>query len=138
MVRTSETRDGVRSALGFLPVERVEGIVRMPRVSPIVGARPPMLGVAQVQGGVIPVIAPYGDPRPHSTPPGRDPSARMLVVCLLAGERLGLAGVEIVSVGHFDGDDHSVRIDGERVPEVDLATLASELHARPWAGRVRA
>jgi len=138
VVRTAEGRDGARPLFGFLPVERVESIVRMPRVSPVVGARPPMLGVAQVHGGVIPVIAPYADARPHSAPPGRDPSARVLVVCLLAGERLGLAGIEIVSVGHFDGDEASVRSSGERVGDVDLASLASELHARPWAGRVRA
>lgn len=138
VVRTSESREGGRPLFGFLPVERVESIVRMPRVSPVVGARPPMLGVAHVQGGVLPVVAPFGEPRPHSTPPGRDPSPRVLLVCLIAGERLGLAGLEVVTVGHFEGDEGSVRQAGERVSDIDLASLASELHARPWAGRVRA
>lgn len=114
----------------------------MPRVSPVAGARLPLLGVAPVMGAVIPVVTLGGDIRPPSAPPGmRDrgmPSLRTLVVCLLAGEKLGIAGIEVVAVGHFDADGAGVRVDGEQVLEVDLASVSAELHSRPWAGRVGA
>ena len=98
-----------------------------------------MLGIAPVMGGVIPVVTLGGDRRPLSTPPGaREPPAKVLVVCLLAGERLGIAGLEIMMVGHFDGERDGVRAFGERVADVDLASIAAEINARPWAGRVRA
>ncbi|MBK8212387.1 MAG: chemotaxis protein CheW [Myxococcales bacterium] len=137
MVRTPPEASRVVQA--FLPTEGVLSVVRMPRVSPVAGARPPMLGVAQVDGAVLPVLAPFGEPRPTSALPGmRESHARVLVVCLHAGERVGVAGIEVVSVGHFDGDVGSVRFDGDTVPDLDLPGLVSELHARPWAGRVRA
>jgi len=137
VVRFAQDRDK-RVSLGFLPTERVEAVVRMPRLSPVTGSRPPMLGVASVLGGILPVVTLGSDARHQTAAPGSREAPKLLVVCLLAGERLGIANVDVVSVGHFDAAEAGVRMGGELVTEVDLASVAAELHARPWAGRVRA
>lgn len=137
-------KNGALGQLALVPADRVDSIVRVPRITPVVGARLPMLGLAAVDGAVMPVLtlSPDGARAPSSAPGARESaSPRVLVVCLHAGERIGLVGLDVVTIGHFDPDPsgpEAARVDGERVPFVDLAALAGELHARPWAGRVRA
>lgn len=142
--RSGGEKTGTQGTLAIVPADQVDSIVRLPRITQVVGARLPMLGLAAVDGAVMPVLTltPEGGRAPSTVPGAREVAApRVLVVCLHAGERVGLAGLEVVSIGHFDPDPSgpaAARVDGERVPFVDLAALAGELHARPWAGRVRA
>lgn len=106
----------VDGALAFLPAVSVQSIVAMPPITTVPGRRDPLLGIAQVANSVIPVLA-----------LGRQGSARgMLVVTRYAGESLGLAGGEIVGTGHYEVDGSApdcVRVDGERVPSIDVAKM---------------
>ena len=107
-------RDG--DALYFVPAEVARKLAPMPAVTRVPGAPAELLGIAQVDGAILPIVS-IG----KSTP-------RALVVCSHAGEDVGLAGVEIVGLGVNDpGNARSI----------DLSAIHARLQAGPWAGRWR-
>jgi hypothetical protein len=126
----------------FVGVASIESLAPMPKTTPVVGGVLPLVGVAAVAGALLPVVDLGSEARRRSTrppPADRVGAARPLVICLHEGERLGLAGVEVVAVGHFDeaGAGGAVLFEGEAVERLDLGALVAHLRAKPWAGRVR-
>lgn len=124
----------------FVGVASIASLAPMPKTTPVVGGAPPLVGVAAVAGALLPVLDLGGQVRRSSRPPAheRGAAARPLVICLHEGERLGLAGVEVLAVGHFDeAAGGAVLFEGEPVEPLDLGALVAHLRAKPWAGRVR-
>ncbi len=141
LVRHPDPR-GRGSVLALLPVASVLSIERMPRLTPIVGGPPALLGVGAVAGAILPVLR-LGGARVGSSappPPRGGPSPGPLLVCTHDGDRVGLAAAELVHIGHFEVDaldPEAICVDGQTVARVDLAALLAQLQARPWAGRVQ-
>jgi hypothetical protein len=127
----------------FVGVASIESLAPMPKTTPVVGAALPLVGVAAVAGGLVPVLDLGSEARRRSTrPPAVDrgnAAPRPLVICLHEGERVGLSGAEVLAVGHFDeaGAGGAVLFEGEAVEWLDLGALVAHLRAKPWAGRVR-
>lgn len=128
----------------FVGVASIEALAPMPKTTPVVGGTLPLVGVAAVSGALVPVLDLGCGARHRSTrPPVVDRAAaaasRPLLICLHEGERLGLSGVEVVAVGHFDeaAGGGAVIFEGEAVEQLDLGALVAHLRAKPWAGRVR-
>lgn len=94
----------VRGEPRFLPALLVHSVQACPRLSGVPGSP---LGMAWVAGRVIPV-ARLGEHGPH------------LVVCLSAGEVVGLAGVEVEKTGFFEPSGDGVSCDGRTVKPLDV------------------
>lgn len=116
--------DGV---LRFVPAAVALRVVAPPRITPIRGAPPELLGVAPYEGMVVPVIA-IGAAR------------REMIVCQHAGELLGLVGGELVQTGIFDvlaGRMDVVEHRGDPAPTLDLAAIYGHVqagaHPARWA-----
>lgn len=142
----------------FVPVGAIDSLAPMPSIAPVVGAALPLLGVAAVAGALLPVVhlgAVSGEARRHSShppnprpprpprsprPPSLEPGpTRPLIVCIHEGEHLGLAGVEVIAIGHFDEAETrgAVLFEGETLAPLDFGALVALLRPKPWAGRVR-
>ncbi len=126
----------------FVAVASIESLAPMPKTTPVVGGALPLVGVAAVAGALLPVLDLGAGARRSSTRPPTErggAASRPLVICLHEGERVGLAGVEVLAVGHFDeaAAAGAVLFEGEAVERLDLGALISHLRAKPWAGRVR-
>jgi chemotaxis signal transduction protein len=78
--------DGV---LRFVPAAVALRVAPPPRVTPVPGAPPELVGIAIHEGVIVPVLA-IGAPRGE------------MIVCQHGGELLGLVGAEIVRTGSFD------------------------------------
>jgi hypothetical protein len=87
-----------------------------PRVTPVPGSSPSLLGVTIHEGAIVPVLS-------------IGPARREMIVCQHAGEVLGLVGGEIVRTGTFDATPDGVEVDGARAPALDLAVLYARAHA---------
>ncbi len=123
------TRGGVLlrvdGALAFVPAASVHGIVAMPPITPVPGRHEPLLGIAEVGNAVISVLGLGGTGASHG----------MLVVAKHAGEQVGLAGVEVIGTGHYDVDASApdcVRVDGERVPSLDVGAIYDRVKSAAW------
>lgn len=95
----------VRGEPRFLPALLVHSVLSCPRISAVPGSA---LGMAWVGGKVIPVAR-------------LDERGAHLVVCLAAGEVVGLAGVEVQRSGFFDPSEDGVLCDGVTVRPLDVA-----------------
>jgi hypothetical protein len=90
----------------FVPEDVVEQLAPRAVVSPIPGSR---LLMALVDGDVLPVL-PLGQPH------------HPLLVCLTAGERIALGGLQVAASGSFErlDDGTHVRFEERCVPYLDL------------------
>ena len=98
----------VDGALAFLPAATVQSIVALPAITPVPGRHEPLLGIAQVGNGVIPVLG-LG---------ALGASRGSLVVTKHAGEPVGLAGIEKRELSVLSGGERSVRVDPAGKPSV--------------------
>jgi hypothetical protein len=110
----------------FVPAEVAQKLVPMPAVARVPGAHADLVGIAHVDGVVVPVVA-----------IGQGPRRAMLVVEHV-GEPIGLVGADVLATGAFEpaGDGGSVRHDGRVATPLDLTAIYARLHGGSWAGRV--
>ena len=90
--------------LGFVPATTARAIVRLPPISPVASTP---LGMALVNGRVVPVVA-LGSP------------TNVLVVCELDDEPVGFSGLDVSEVGVFAASERGVLVGEHSVPELDL------------------
>src|SRR5579862_2015850 len=81
----------IDGALSFVPSSVAVHVAPPPRVTPMPGAPPELLGVAFHAGVILPVVS-VGATR------------REMVVCQYGGELVGVVGGEVVKSGWFDID----------------------------------
>jgi hypothetical protein len=106
LVRAQET-------LWFIPASIAIRVAAAPRVTPVPGAPPELLGIALHAGVVLPVIA-------------IGPARAEMVVCQHAGELVGVVGGSVVRSGSFDVPaDRPDLIEylGARVHPLDLQAI---------------
>jgi hypothetical protein len=122
--RRSGTVVGVGGARWFLPSHVALRVARLPTLTPVPGAPVELLGVAHVEGEIVPILA----PRPNVTV-GR------AVICEQMGERVGVAVDEILHAGVVEADPNlagGVRFEGRSVPTLDVAGLCSRVQRAAW------
>jgi chemotaxis signal transduction protein len=128
----------VADALFFLPATIASKVLPMPGVARVPGAPQDLVGVALVEGEMIPVVAigaldVRGSRRPAASSRPRADNRPMLF-CTYLGERIGLVGLEIVATGHFDAEDpeHVVH-EGVAAPLFDVGAVVAGLREGRWA-----
>lgn len=128
----------VADGLFFLPATIACKVLPMPGVARVPGAPEELVGVALVEGEMVPVVAigpldARGSRRPASTARPRADNRPMLF-CTYLGERLGLVGLEIVATGHFDASDaERVVHNGVPAPLFDVGSVVGRLREGRWA-----
>jgi hypothetical protein len=90
--------------LGFVPATTARAVVRLPPISPVASTP---LGMALVNGRVVPVVA-LGSP------------TSFLVVCELDDEQVVFSGLDVSVVGVFEACERGVVVGEHSVPELDL------------------
>jgi hypothetical protein len=124
-VRRAEVLVHVDSAFYFVPASIALRVASPPRITPIPGASPELLGVALCDGVIVPVIA-------------IGPERREMIVCQHAGELVGLVGGKIVHTGTFDvvpGRLDTIEYEGRRAESIDLAAIYGKAQAGARPGR---
>ncbi|MBX3190429.1 MAG: chemotaxis protein CheW [Labilithrix sp.] len=117
----------VQQELFFLPATIAGKVLPMPSVARVPGAPPDLVGVALVEGEVIPVVA-VG---PTTEPRGRD--HRPMLVCTFLGERVAFVGIEVVATGSFTPTDDGVDHEGARARSFDVGAVVARLGEGRWA-----
>src|SRR6478736_6439223 len=97
----------IAGELRFLVAQAVRRFVPPPPLSQVVGTD---LTMALVDGHVLAIIA-------------VGPRGSALTVCEVAGELVGLLGVEPEAVGFFEADGSGVSYRGERAAALDVTDL---------------
>jgi chemotaxis signal transduction protein len=128
----------VADALFFLPATIANKVLPMPGVARVPGAPEDLVGVALVEGEMVPVVAigPLETRGSRRPPPSERPRAdnRPMLVCTYLGDRIGLVGLEIVATGQFDAaGPESVVHDGVPAALFDVGAVASRLREGRWA-----
>jgi hypothetical protein len=111
--------------LHYLPASVALKLLPPPEVARVPGAPPELLGVASVEGAMVPVVA-IGEAR------------GCLLVCTYLGERVGLIGLEVLATGRLspavgDALHEQVVHDGERAFLFDLAAVVARFRQGSWA-----
>jgi CheW-like protein len=115
----------IDGALRFLPAEAALRVAPRPRVTPVPGAPPELVGVAMHEGVIVPVLA-VGS------------AIGEMIVCRHAGELVGLLGAEIVRGGSFDvvtNLPETVDHEGQRVELLDVAGIYARVQSSARPGR---
>lgn len=126
----------VTGELWFVPTVSAERLLPVPRFSSVPGAAKELLGIALVDGDVLPVIA-IGEGR------------GTMLVCNYLGERIGLVGHDGAETGTYDFDalTGGVVVPGRTESEnaigqgqviaksLDLASIYARARATSWAAR---
>jgi chemotaxis signal transduction protein len=120
----------VSERLFFLPAAIATKVLPMPRVARVPGAPAALVGVALVDGEMVPVVA-IGDldARGSRRPPsGERPRAdnRPMLVCTYMGERVGLVGLQIVATGKVSAREGDAEV-------FDVGAVFSGLREHRWA-----
>jgi hypothetical protein len=113
------------ASLCFVPASVAVEIAGRPRITPVPGSPPELLGIALHAGVILAVLA-IGSA-----------NAEMLV-CRHAGELVGLLGGRILRAGSFDaaGDGGAgVEFEGRRVSPLDLVAVWGRIEAGALAAR---
>jgi chemotaxis signal transduction protein len=128
----------VADARYFLPATTASKVLPMPGVARVPGAPAALVGVALVEGEMVPVV----DIGNVDTPPSRRAVTaarprienRPMLVCTCLGERVGLVGLEVVATGLFETTaDESVLHEGLPAPLFDVAAVVGRLRESRWA-----
>lgn len=128
----------VADALFFLPASVANKVLPMPGVARVPGAPSNLVGVALVEGEMVPVVAlgPLETRGSRRPPAGERPRAdsRPMLVCTYLGERVGLVGLEIVATGQFNAAGPDSVVHGG-VPAVlfDVGAVVGRLREGRWA-----
>ena len=115
----------VYGTLHFVSAAVALRVAPPPRVTPVPGAPPELVGIAMHEGAIVPVVA-------------VGPQVGQMIVCHYGGELLGVVGAEIVSTGLFDvATEGTERIEheGETVEPLDLATIYACVQSGARRGR---
>jgi chemotaxis signal transduction protein len=110
----------VDGALSFVPSSVALHVAPSPRVTPMPGAPPELLGIAFHAGVIVPVLA-IGAARGE------------MIVCQHGGELVGIVGAEIVKTGWFDvaaERPDAVEYAGETALPLDLPAICARVQAR--------
>jgi chemotaxis signal transduction protein len=110
----------------------------MPGVARVPGAPVDLVGVALVEGEMIPIVdIAVGDAPPSRravTPARPRTENRPMLVCTCHGERVGLVGLEVLATGLFEATDgDSVVHEGVEAPVFDVAAVIARLRESRWA-----
>jgi chemotaxis signal transduction protein len=119
----------VDEELFFLPATIANKVLPMPGVARVPGAPPDLVGVALVEGEMVPVVA-VG---PKNGPRGRSPAHRPMLVCTFLGEKVGIVGVEVVATGRFPATDDGVQHQGASARIFDVGGVVARLSEGRWA-----
>ena len=134
-------------ALGFVPAEVARRLTALSALTPVPGARPPVVGIALADGAVVTVlgIGPLdggrrGAEREGPYDPGEEwlvPGADRAVLCNLGGFDVALTGATVLATGVFDGapSGDGVLWRSEVVPVIDVRALYAQAEAASWAER---
>ncbi len=110
----------VGAELFFLPATVAMRVVPMPPIGRVPGAPPELVGLALVDGEMVPVVGLGGS------------RSCMLVVSYL-GERVGLVGIDVVATGRFEAmHDHAVHA-GEHARLFDVSAVIARVRETHWA-----
>ncbi len=115
----------VDGELRFIAAPVAMRVASAPKITPVPGSPPELVGIAVHDGHVVPVLA-VGTVR-----------AEMLV-CQHAGELVGIVGGEIVRAGSFDVVPdrlHLVEVGGEHARPLDIAAVYARVQAGARPGR---
>ena len=129
----------VAEAHWFLPATIAWKVLPMPDFARVPGAPADLVGVALVEGEMIPVVA-IGElerrasRRPPAVGEQRRADNRPMLVCTYLGERVGLVGLEIIATGSFEADDADrVLHSGITAPLFDVSAVVGRLREGRWA-----
>ena len=128
----------VADARYFLPAAVACKVLPMPGVARVPGAPTDLVGVALVEGEMVPVVAigeldARGSRRPPTTSRPRADNRPMLV-CFVHGERVGLVGLEILATGFFPPAEPEGVMHGDvAVPLFDVGAVVARLRESRWA-----
>lgn len=123
----------------FLPAAVASKVLAMPGVARVPGAPAELVGVALVEGEMVPVVAvgeldTRGSRRPSSPSSRARADHRPMLVCVVMGERVGLVGLEILASGSFaPAEPEGVVYDDVAVPLFDVAAVVARLREGRWA-----
>ena len=119
----------VAERLFFLPATIASKVLPMPGVAHVPGAPADLVGVALVQGEMIPVVSLSALEPPALAHARTD--HRPMLLCNYLGERVGLVGCEIVATGRFDSP--APEHEGVRAELFDVGAVFDGLRAGRWA-----
>ncbi len=115
----------IDGALRFVSAAVALRVAPPPRVTPVPGAPPELVGIAMHEGTVVPVVA-------------VGPELGRMIVCQYGGEQLGIVGAEIVCTGLFDlageGADRILH-EGQAVERLELDRLYASVQVGARRGR---
>jgi len=123
----------------FLPADVASKVLPMPGVARVPGAPVELVGVALVEGDMVPVVAVgeldgRGSRRPASSNRASRADNRPMLVCVVMGERVGLVGLEILASGVFEAAEPGGVVHGDAVvPVFDVAAVVARLREGRWA-----
>jgi hypothetical protein len=115
----------VDGALFFLSSSVTLRVAPAPRVTPVPGGPPDLVGVAMNEGTIMPVVS-IGSIHAE------------MIVCQHAGEPVGLVGAEVVRAGLFavpPDRPESVDHQGQFVPPLDVTAIYARVQAAARPGR---
>jgi hypothetical protein len=115
----------VDGELRFLPAPVALKVTPAPKVTPVPGAPPDLVGIALHEGAVVPVVA-VGTARGE------------MIVCQHAGELLGIVGGEVIETGSFPvvpDRPELVDVGGKHARPLDVATVYARVQAGARSGR---
>ena len=114
-------RRGPSSGLAFLPATIAMKVMPLPQIARVPGGPPELRGVALVDGDMIAIVN------------AGTLSTDAMLVCAVAGEQVGLAGIEVVATGKFEpADAGDVRMGAEIARAFDVATLIAKVREGRW------
>jgi chemotaxis signal transduction protein len=110
----------------FLPASAAKRVARLPPLTRVPGAPADLLGIGQVAGEIVPVLA---------VRPGLSTPAVVVVVAHL-GEQVAIAVDEVLHTGAVDADEAhvgAVAWGGTPVYALDVAALCARAQRSGWA-----
>lgn len=118
----------IGSARAFVPASVAMKVLPMPVVARVPGGPPDLVGVALVEGEMVPVVAIV-----DLVPTRGQRDNRPMLVCAHGGERVGLVGLEVLATGRFPGNEHAIEWQGETVAVLDVGPVIARLKEGRWA-----
>jgi chemotaxis signal transduction protein len=114
-------RRGPSSGLAFLPATIAMKVMPLPHIARVPGGPPELRGVALVDGDMIAIVN------------AGTLSTDAMLVCAVAGEKVGLVGIEVVATGKFDpAEAGDVQMGAEIARAFDVATLIAKVRKGRW------
>lgn len=104
----------------FLPATVAMRVVPVPPIGRVPGAPPELVGLALVDGEMVPVVA-------------VGPSRTSMLVVSYLGERVGLVGIEAVATGRFETVHDHVVHESEHARLFDVSAVIARVRETRWA-----